>query len=170
MQRPQSFSVRLHLIGFGRSVGGQFRHQSHDGIDLGVYALDLLQMRGKRLAGRQLLGADQAGHLDGAQKTNVGSGGLSPDRALSPDSAVEENRTGHSQQEFAASWIAFIHRSRSLAHSRAHSSSVKFIILARAAADRNYVLEEAREPPRVSDDRLNCGVTRPDATLTGCAV
>ncbi len=51
MQRPQSFSLRLHLIGFSSGGNGQFRHQSNDGIHLGVYALDLLQMRGERFAG-----------------------------------------------------------------------------------------------------------------------
>ncbi len=52
VQRPQSLFVRLHLIGLRGSVGGHFRHQGHDGIDLRVYALDLLQVRGQRFARR----------------------------------------------------------------------------------------------------------------------
>ena len=102
--------MRLHLIGFGRGGSGQFRHQSHDGIDLRVYSLDLFQMRGERFAGRQLPGADQAGHFQRAQKTNGGSGGLRSDGTLSPCRVVQEQRTRHAQQEFAAGWIAFTHR------------------------------------------------------------
>ena len=91
MQRAQRLLVRLHLIGLRGSVGGDFRHQSHDGINLRVYTLDLFQMRRQCFARRQLLGADQPGHLDCAQKTNGGSGGLSL------QSALDEKHTSHSQ-------------------------------------------------------------------------
>jgi hypothetical protein len=50
VQRPQSFVVHLHLVGLRSSICGHFRHQSHDGINLGVYALDLFEMRGQCLA------------------------------------------------------------------------------------------------------------------------
>jgi len=59
VQRPQLLFAGLHLIGCRGSVGGHFRHQSHDRIDLRVYTLDLLQVRGQGFACGQLLRTDQ---------------------------------------------------------------------------------------------------------------
>ena len=108
MQRPQSFFVRLHLIGLRGGVGGHFRHQSHDGIDLRIYSLDLFQVRGQRFARREFLRADQLGHLDCARKTN---GGI---RGLPLGSTLHEKRRGRSQQDFAACWFHFAHGRESI--------------------------------------------------------
>ena len=103
MQRPQRLFVRLHLIGLRGGVGGHFRHQSHDGIDLRVYALDLLQVRGQRFARRQLLRADQPGHLDRARKANGGTGGLSLQRA------GDQRRSGQTADRLASSRMVVTH-------------------------------------------------------------
>ncbi len=108
MQRAQSFFVRLHLIGLRGGVGGHFRHQGHDGVHLRVYALDLFQVRGQRFARRELLCADQLGHLDCARETN---GGI---RGLRFRSALHEKCRGRSQQDFAARWFDFAHGRESI--------------------------------------------------------
>ena len=69
VQRPEFFAARLHLIGLGGGVGSHLRHQGHDGVDLGVHALDLLQVHGQRFARGEFLRADQARHLDRARET-----------------------------------------------------------------------------------------------------
>jgi hypothetical protein len=44
--------------GLRGGLGGHLRHQGYDGIDLRVYAVELLQVLGQSLACRQLLRAD----------------------------------------------------------------------------------------------------------------
>ena len=63
-------------------------------------------MRGQCFARRKLLGVDPASHFDCTPKTNGGS------RGLSSQSALEKERTRHSQQDFAASWMIFTHEWR----------------------------------------------------------
>ena len=108
MQWPQPRVARLHLIGLRGGIGGHFRSQGDNGIDLWVYTLDLLQVRGERFPCRQLLPADQPGHLDGAHKTNRGSGGL---RLLS---SVQQRRGRHSQQDFTTRQVVSIHLCESI--------------------------------------------------------
>ena len=103
MQRAQRFLVRLHLVGLRGGVGGHFRHQSHDGVHLRIYALDLFQVRGQRFARRELFRADQPGHFDGAHETN---GGI---RGLRLRSTLQEKCGSRSQQDFAAGWFDFAH-------------------------------------------------------------
>ncbi len=72
VKRAQRFAMRLHLIGLRSGCLGQFRHEGHDGVHFRIDAFDLLEVRCKRLARRQLSCADELSHLDGAQKTNIG--------------------------------------------------------------------------------------------------
>src|SRR5260370_20529484 len=95
--------MRLALVSMRGGVGGHFRRERHDRVYPWVYTFDLFQMRGQRFTRRQLLRADQLGHLDCAQKTNRRSGGLRL------QSALEEKRTRHSQQDFATGWMILIH-------------------------------------------------------------
>ena len=76
VQWAQRRAPRLGFIRFRSLLPGLLRHQGDDCVDLGVDTLDLLQVSGQRLARAQLLAANQSGHLDSAEKTDIRRRGL----------------------------------------------------------------------------------------------
>ena len=103
VQRPQLLSARLHLIGLGGGSRGQFRDQGHDRIDLRVDPLNLRQVRGQRLSCRELLRADQSGHLDGAHETHRRRAGLGLERAR------KERQRRQAHEDVAAGGMVLTH-------------------------------------------------------------
>ena len=103
MQRPELFfTACLHLVGFGGGFRGHLRYQRHDGVDLRVHPLDLLQMFRECLARRELFRANQPRHFDRAQETDIAR------RA----GRRQQRRGRHSDQRFAAGWMVCAHSGR----------------------------------------------------------
>ena len=65
VQWSERLAFGLILIGTLGRLHGAVGDQSHDRIDLGIDAFDLLQMRREGLSRAQLLGADEAAVLPG---------------------------------------------------------------------------------------------------------
>ena len=55
----------MRLVGLGGVGHRLFGDERDDGVDLGIDALDLREVRGHHLARRDLLAADPRGELDG---------------------------------------------------------------------------------------------------------
>jgi hypothetical protein len=60
------------LVGGARAIHRPLRDDRDDRVDLRVDAIDLREVRRQRLARRELLRADEARHLDSAQRADVG--------------------------------------------------------------------------------------------------
>ena len=81
VQRAERFAARLHLVGACGGFGGHLGDQGDDGVDLGIDAIDLLEVLGERFAGGELLCSNELGHLDCAGETKRGGRGLGFKRA-----------------------------------------------------------------------------------------
>ena len=59
-RRAERLVAGLHFVGAGGRCGGELGDEGDDGVDLGIDAFDLFEVRGKGFAGGELLGSDQA--------------------------------------------------------------------------------------------------------------
>ena len=104
MQRPQSLPARLLLIRLRSGSRSSLRIQGHNRVHLRIDTLNLLQMPGQRFPGRQLLCANQRGHLDCAGEPKRRGRGLGMSR-----SAWKERTGSNSRQNLATSGLIWHH-------------------------------------------------------------
>jgi hypothetical protein len=73
VQRPQRMARRLGFVGFERALKSLLCGQSHDGVDLWIYAFNLRQVSFDSFAGREFSCAYELRHLNRAQGADMGS-------------------------------------------------------------------------------------------------
>jgi hypothetical protein len=72
VERSQLLITRLHLIGLGGCCCGHFRHHGHDGVDLRIDTIDLLEVLCQRFTGGEFLRMNELRHLHCAGEAERG--------------------------------------------------------------------------------------------------
>jgi hypothetical protein len=86
------------------SFVGHLGDEGDDSVNLGIDAVDLLEVLGERFAGGELLRTNKLGHLDCAGETKRGGCGFGCNRGDG-----EERSCGNPCQDFAAGWLVGDH-------------------------------------------------------------
>ncbi len=97
-------AVRERFVEFAGAMGGVVAGERDDGVDRGVDAVDLGEVGGEGFAGREVLGADAAGHFAGWEEADVGDRlwARLHERVATPASGRSRNQSSGSSEPLDA--------------------------------------------------------------------